>query len=74
MNSTLFAALALVPALLGPLPDAPRRMTAVLCTGAGAVEIEVQFPAERSPLTAPCHAKGCRASSRREKIDLAQGR
>ena len=74
MSGEIFAFLALAPALLGPLPAPPIAISARLCTGTGSLATDVRLPQKRTPLTAPCHAKGCHIRTRRGKFDLPQGR
>ena len=70
--ATLLAAIALLPAMTGPLGGAEQRSLDVsLCAGG-----TVSLPLEESPAprdgTAPCCAKGCHSSSSRKRLDRAQ--
>lgn len=60
--------LALLPAMVGPLPQAGAKLKMPLCNG-GTMELPLPAPA---PGTQPCCAKGCRSSDRRSRIDRAQ--
>lgn len=68
MNAALFALAALVPAMIGPLPQSERSITLGLCNG-GAVSIPL--PA-RKDTPAPCAQKGCHAGCSRKRFDPAQ--
>ena len=70
--ATLLAAIALLPAMTGPLGGAEHRsLNLSLCAGG-----TVTLPLEGSPTpqdgTAPCCAKGCHSSSSRKRLDRAQ--
>jgi hypothetical protein len=63
----LFAALALVPVMVGPLPAQAATITARLCNG-GTITIPVGeggAPADDRD----CHPKGCHAGTCRQKDD-----
>lgn len=62
----LFAALALVPVMIGPLPAAAETITAKLCNG-GTITIPVGgAPAGED---GNCHPKGCHAGTCRQKAE-----
>jgi hypothetical protein len=71
-HSALFAAIALLPAMTGPLAGTePASLQVALCAG-GAVSIPFEdSPAPRDGI-APCCAKGCHSSSSRKRFDRAQ--
>ena len=66
MNASALGLLALVPAIVGPLPERQQVISARICGSGEAVTIEFPIPLRKSPLSQPCHAKGCRASSRKQ--------
>lgn len=65
----LFGALALVPAMVGPLQAEARDFVAMTCDG-GAVSVPV--PAPPGPPQGPCCAKGCHSDSKRKRLDRSQ--
>jgi hypothetical protein len=65
----LFGALALVPAMVGPLQAEARELVAMTCDG-GAVSVPV--PAPLGPPQGPCCAKGCHSDSKRKRLDRSQ--
>lgn len=68
----LFGALAMVPAMVGPLEAEARAVAAPLC-GGGAVSIPV--PSRDSPpgpAQGPCCAKGCHSEAKRKRLDRSQ--
>lgn len=70
--ATMLAALALLPAMTGPLARTEEhRLRVSLCAGGG---VSVPFQGVPAPLdgTAPCCAKGCRGSAPRKRFDRAQ--
>jgi hypothetical protein len=70
--SGLFAALALLPAMTGPIGGAEQASLQVLLCGGGAMSTPLEgSPAPRDG-TAPCCAKGCHSSSSRRRLDHAQ--
>jgi hypothetical protein len=78
MRSTLslFGALALLPAMIGPLQAEGRTLAAPLC-GGGAMAIPLVAgnsgsKAPPGPLQGPCCAKGCHAGARRKRLDRTQ--
>ena len=65
------AAIALIPAFIGPLPAQARALTATLCNG-GTITIPLDQPPP-PPGSTPCCAKGCQgSSSSRKRIDRTQ--
>ena len=72
MNGLAIGVAALLPAILGPLPEAERTIVASLCSPSGTQQVTIRVPQKRAPLIPPCHAKACHGSSRRWKFDLAQ--
>ena len=68
MNGPVLGVLSLIPAIVGPLPDAPHSLTAKICSGAGNAVFQIPLPMRKSPLTAPCHAKGCNGSHKRRQL------
>ena len=73
--AALPALLALVPAMVGPLPieQGSRSLLLALC-GGGSVRIALEsddgtLPA---PATTPCCAKGCHSAERRRLLDRGQ--
>ena len=71
MNSALLGVIALVPAMLGPLPQAggDTSLTLRLCNG-GAITIPVPQKDREEP--APCHAKVRHAECSRKRFDPSQ--
>ncbi len=65
MNGVALGLLALVPAIVGPLPEEQQVISARICGNGEAVLIDIPIPLRKSPLSQPCHAKGCRGSSRK---------
>lgn len=65
----LFGALALVPAMVGPLQVEARSVVAMTC-GGGAVSVPV--PPPPGPPQGPCCAKGCHSDSKRKRLDRSQ--
>ncbi len=63
--------LAMVPAMVGPVPLAARSVTVALCSG-GVTTIPLDQPAAPGTGTTPCCAKGCHTSSSRKRLDRAQ--
>ena len=71
-HAALFAVMALVPAVVGPLEGATQRNLQVsLCAG-GAVSIPLEETPAPQDGTAPCCAKGCHSSASRKRFDRAQ--
>lgn len=68
MSAALFALTALLPAMIGPLPQAERSITLGLCNG-GSVSIPLPM---RNDTPAPCTQKGCHAGCSRKRFDPAQ--
>ena len=68
MNGTVVGILALVPAIVGPLPEQQRIISASICGNGATVTIEIPVQPRKSPLTQPCHAKGCRGASRKHNL------
>jgi hypothetical protein len=68
----VFGALALLPAMLGPLEAEARTLGLPLC-GGGAMQVRLPAPdAPPGPPQGPCCAKGCQADSRRKRLDRTQ--
>lgn len=66
----LFGALALVPAMVGPLEA--RSLILPLCGGAA---LAIPMPARDAPAgppQGPCCAKGCHCDSKRKRLDRSQ--
>lgn len=73
MSATaLFAAIALLPAIAGPVGGAEQRSVAAPLCGGGMTS----NPLDRVPApldgSAPCCAKGCHSSSSRKRFDRRQ--
>ncbi|MBX7514525.1 hypothetical protein K3179_08210 [Qipengyuania sp. GH38] len=68
MNGAALGLLALVPAILGPLPEEQQVISARICGNGDAVQIDIPLPPRKSPLNQPCHAKGCRSTSRKHNL------
>lgn len=69
---SLFASLAMLPAMIGPLEAEARSLVAPLC-GGGTMAIPVgpsQGPP--GPAQGPCCAKGCHSDSKRKRLDRSQ--
>jgi hypothetical protein len=68
----LAAALALFPAMIGPLEAEARGIAAPLC-GGGVLTIPTgSTDAPPGPPQGPCCAKGCHSSSSRKRLDRSQ--
>ncbi|GGB89152.1 hypothetical protein GCM10011494_04350 [Novosphingobium endophyticum] len=67
----LLSALALVPAMIGPLQAEARSLVAPLCGGAS-LSIPVAPEGPPGPSQGPCCAKGCHAGSCRKRLDRPQ--
>lgn len=68
----LLGALALLPAMIGPLRAEARMLLAPLC-GGGVVSIPTgQTDAPPGPPQGPCCAKGCHAAASRKRLDQSQ--
>lgn len=68
----LFGALALMPAMIGPLEAEARSLAAPLCAGSAMI---LQLPvrdAPPGPPQGPCCAKGCHSDSKRKRLDRTQ--
>jgi hypothetical protein len=66
-----FAALALLPAMAGPLPAAQAAtLNLALCSG-GSMSIPAEAPGPANG-NSPCCAKGCHNGSSRKRLDRAQ--
>lgn len=74
MNLLAFDLAALVPTMIGPLPQQTQAgLVAGLCSGAGGVRVTVTIPLRNRPaLPEPCHQKGCHAGCSRKKFDRDQ--
>ncbi|GAA0280775.1 hypothetical protein GCM10009127_22490 [Alteraurantiacibacter aestuarii] len=73
--TALLAALAMLPAMLGPLPlEQGSEFIALALCGGGSVNVARDRGASPLPgaATTPCCAKGCRGSSKRRQIDPRQ--
>ena len=66
-----FAALALLPAMIGPIPLAQAGTLNLALCGGGALSIPLNSPAPANG-SAPCCAKGCHNGSSRKRLDRAQ--
>lgn len=67
----LFAGMALIPAILGPLPAQARQLTVALC-GGGALTIPAGGPTAPGQGNSPCCAKGCHTGQSRKRLDRSQ--
>lgn len=67
-GTSLAALLAMIPAMVGPLPleQGSRALLVAIC-GGGTVEIALDQDQGSAPMpaTTPCCAKGCRSSDKR---------
>ncbi|WP_232492818.1 hypothetical protein [Novosphingobium kaempferiae] len=68
----LFGALALVPAMVGPLRAEARELSVALCGGAAMTLPVPTRDAPPGPPQGPCCAKGCHADSKRKRLDRTQ--
>lgn len=69
MTAALFGLLALVPLMVGPLPQGGAvTLTARLCNG-GAITIPIPGNEEAPP---PCAGKACHAGCNRKRFDPSQ--
>ncbi len=64
-------ALALLPAMLGPLDAESGHLALALCAG-GTLTIELPGQPAPPPGAGPCCAKGCQTAGKRKRIDRAQ--
>ena len=71
-TAALFAAVALLPAMTGPLGGAQQASLQVLLCGGGAMSLPLEGSPAPGEGTAPCCAKGCHSSSSRKRLDRAQ--
>jgi hypothetical protein len=72
MTSVLFAALALIPAMIGPVQSSSiRTITVALCEG-GTMAIPVGGSPSGPESKGACCEKGCHSSSSRKRLDRAQ--
>jgi hypothetical protein len=69
--AALFAALALLPAMVGPLAAAERSLEVALCNG-GSVSLPLGGEPAPEEGSRPCCAKGCHSSSSRKRFDRTQ--
>lgn len=71
-GATLPALMALIPAMIGPLPleQGSRALLLAVC-GGGSIEITLQGEEGTMPMpaTTPCCAKGCRSSDKRRNTN-----
>lgn len=71
-TATTAALVALIPAMIGPLP-LERGSEALMIAICGGTEVELAFGREGGsmpmPATTPCCAKGCRNSDKRRNTD-----
>lgn len=72
MNAAGFSLIALLPALLGPLPQEGKTITALLCSGDRVIEIDIPIADDEPAQDGPCHNQGCHAGSCRKQIDRDQ--
>lgn len=65
---SLFAAIALIPAIAGPLAggEAESMLAIATCHG-GSIVIPMNDPATPAPTAQPCCAKGCRGDNTRKR-------
>ncbi|HUD29950.1 MAG TPA: hypothetical protein VMQ93_13840 [Novosphingobium sp.] len=69
----LFGALALLPAMVGPLEAEARTLAAPLCGDAGTMMVPIPVrDAPPGPPQGPCCAKGCHSDSKRKRLDRTQ--
>ena len=67
-----FAALALLPAMVGPIvPQAQAGALSLALCGGGTLSIPLNSPAPANG-SSPCCAKGCHNGSSRKRLDRAQ--
>lgn len=64
--------LALLPALIGPLPDARDQLTVKICGSDAVITISLGGDAPDPGPDPACHEKACHAGSNRKKFDPAQ--
>ncbi|WP_159980981.1 MULTISPECIES: hypothetical protein [unclassified Novosphingobium] len=68
----LFGALALLPAMVGPLEAEARSLALPLC---GGTALAIPMPARDAPPgppRGPCCAKGCYTDGKRKRLDRSQ--
>jgi hypothetical protein len=70
--AALFAAVALLPAISGPVASGERSSLQVLLCGGGAMSLPIGGSPPPQDGTAPCCAKGCHSPSCRKRLDRAQ--
>ncbi|BBC72355.1 conserved hypothetical protein [Altererythrobacter sp. B11] len=68
LDLSLFAAIALLPAMVGPVASehGAGALSLSLCRG-GVVSLPLQDGPPATPASQPCCAKGCHGSSRRKR-------
>lgn len=69
MSIVPFALVALIPAVVGPLPVEAQPITAVLC-GGGLIALDIPQRERQQP--EPCPGKACHAPGCRKRFDPAQ--
>ena len=71
-GASFIALLALVPAMIGPLPleQGSQALVLAIC-GGGSVEIAIEKGEGTAPMpaTTPCCAKGCRSSGKKRSTN-----
>ncbi|MBE5074768.1 hypothetical protein IM511_10705 [Erythrobacteraceae bacterium E2-1 Yellow Sea] len=72
MSNLSFALAALIPAMMGPLPQAEGDVLVVALCGGGAISIPLN-DGDQQPAPAPCNFKACHGGdSCRKKFDRSQ--
>lgn len=66
MNSSVYATLALLPVMLGPLPQDEGGSLLVELCGGGTLSIDLGQNEDEPAPAPPCHAKGCHAGECRK--------
>ena len=72
MSTFYSAMIALLPALVGPLPDAADQLTLSVCGSEALVTIDLGREAPEPAQSPSCHGKACHAGCSRKKFDPAQ--
>lgn len=68
MIAPTFALVALMPAMLGPLPETEQVLVVKLCADGGIAQLAIPIGNDEPDRPDPCHSKGCHAASSRKSL------